>query len=62
MKVSDFNYQLPESLIAQYPAEQRSASRLLKVRNADKSESAASFDDGMIADICLLYTSDAADE
>lgn len=51
MKVSDFNYQLPESLIAQYPAEQRSASRLLKVRNADKSESAASFDDGMIADI-----------
>lgn len=29
MRLSDFHYQLPEELIAQYPAEERSASRLL---------------------------------
>jgi S-adenosylmethionine:tRNA ribosyltransferase-isomerase len=29
MKVSDFHFELPESLIARYPTEQRSASRLL---------------------------------
>lgn len=31
MKKSDFNYHLPEELIAQYPPEQRSQSRLLEV-------------------------------
>ncbi|VAX09604.1 S-adenosylmethionine:tRNA ribosyltransferase-isomerase [hydrothermal vent metagenome] len=29
MKLSDFNYQLPDALIAQYPAAERTASRLL---------------------------------
>lgn len=31
MKTADFDYHLPEELIASYPTEQRSASRLLKV-------------------------------
>lgn len=31
MKVSDYNYVLPEKLIAQFPAKQRTASRLLKL-------------------------------
>ncbi|WP_445366353.1 tRNA preQ1(34) S-adenosylmethionine ribosyltransferase-isomerase QueA [Methylomonas sp. BW4-1] len=31
MKKSDFNYQLPEQLIAQYPLPERSASRLLRL-------------------------------
>lgn len=31
MKVSDFDFDLPESLIANYPAEERTASRLLKL-------------------------------
>jgi S-adenosylmethionine:tRNA ribosyltransferase-isomerase len=32
MKVSDFRFELPESLIARYPTEQRSASRLLHLK------------------------------
>jgi len=32
MKVSDFHFDLPESLIARYPTEQRSASRLLHLK------------------------------
>jgi S-adenosylmethionine:tRNA ribosyltransferase-isomerase len=39
MQTSDFDYHLPEHLIAQFPLEQRSASRLLHVKNdqlADK--------------------------
>lgn len=51
MKVSDFNYQLPPELIAQYPPEQRSASRLLTVSNAHSSELKANFKDGVITDI-----------
>jgi len=33
MKTSDFNYHLPEELIAQYPLKERSDSRLLVVKN-----------------------------
>jgi len=33
MKTSDFDFNLPEELIAQYPLEQRTASRLLQVSN-----------------------------
>jgi S-adenosylmethionine:tRNA ribosyltransferase-isomerase len=35
MKTSDFRFDLPEELIAQYPSEQRSASRLLALSGAD---------------------------
>jgi S-adenosylmethionine:tRNA ribosyltransferase-isomerase len=35
MKLSLFDYELPEELIAQYPAEDRSSSRLLVVHGAD---------------------------
>lgn len=35
MKTSDFRFDLPEELIAQYPSEQRSASRLLVLSGAD---------------------------
>lgn len=51
MKVSDFNYQLPTELIAQYPAEQRSASRLLMVGNECSADQNTRFKDGLIADI-----------
>lgn len=37
MKTSDFSYQLPDELIARYPTEQRSASRLLVLEGADIS-------------------------
>jgi len=35
MRLSDFNYDLPEELIAQYPLPQRSASRLLRLDSGD---------------------------
>lgn len=35
MKTSDFRFDLPEELIAQYPTEQRSASRLLVLNGSD---------------------------
>jgi S-adenosylmethionine:tRNA ribosyltransferase-isomerase len=35
MKTSDFRFDLPEELIAQYPSEQRSASRLLALNGSD---------------------------
>lgn len=35
MKVSDFNYTLPENLIAQYPPEKRGESRLLAIDKSD---------------------------
>jgi len=34
MRLSDFDYHLPEELIAQFPAAERSASRLLHVDGA----------------------------
>ena len=39
MKTSDFNYHLPEELIANYPLEKRSLSRLLVFQDAIKHES-----------------------
>ena len=42
MKVSDFSFELPSELIAQYPTEQRTDSRLLKVC-ADKTLSDCRF-------------------
>ena len=48
MNVKDYDYDLPEELIAQDPLEDRSSSRLMVL-------------DRQTGD-CLLYTSDAADE
>ena len=45
MKVADFDYHLPDELIAQYPPAERTASRLL---SAAKGQS---FSDGMIVDM-----------
>ena len=45
MKVSDFHYDLPDELIAQYPPEHRAASRLLVVPKAGDMK------DGMIVDM-----------
>ena len=42
MKVSDFNYDLPEELIAQHPVEPRDASRLMTL---DKVSGAISHKD-----------------
>src|SRR5919198_4362548 len=38
MKVSDFDFDLPDSLIAQHPPEKRGASRLLVLHRADGNE------------------------
>ena len=46
MKVADFNYHLPEHLIAQFPTEKRSDSRLLKVLKGRDIE------DAKFTDIC----------
>src|SRR5665648_1081775 len=53
MKLSQFRYNLPQELIALYPSENRDESRLLVV-NRETGE--------IEHRICLLYTSDAADE
>jgi S-adenosylmethionine:tRNA ribosyltransferase-isomerase len=37
MKLSDFKYELPESLIAQYPLENRSASRMMVLNRSDQA-------------------------
>jgi len=53
MKKSDFNYQLPDQLIAQYPLPERSASRLLRL---DKQT--ATITDCQFADFVDMLTSD----
>ena len=50
MRTRDFNYELPEALIAQYPLQNRTASRLLHVKDD-------SFTDGTFND---LFKSDSA--
>ena len=58
MELSEFNYELPEELIAQTPIEKRDESRLMILdKNTGKIEHKIFKDI-----ICLLYTSDAADE
>ncbi|HOJ52799.1 MAG TPA: S-adenosylmethionine:tRNA ribosyltransferase-isomerase, partial [Syntrophales bacterium] len=37
MKLSDFDYFLPRSAIAQYPLEERDASRMMVIKRAEKS-------------------------
>jgi len=53
MKTSDFFYELPARLIAQYPAKQRTDSRLLRI---DKTHS--SFEDGQFTDFPGLLKHD----
>ncbi len=43
MRISDFDYELPEELIAQHPAERRDSSRMLAVGRADGSLRDGSF-------------------
>jgi len=45
MQASDFDYSLPQELIAQYPTEERGASRLLVVDSASKSLTDSLFSD-----------------
>jgi len=45
MKISDFDYSLPEELIAQYPAPKRSASRLIVLNRKDLTISHRRFPD-----------------
>ena len=37
MKVSDFNYELPEELIAQHPYDKRDEARLMVLNKSDKT-------------------------
>ncbi len=43
MKLSDFHFELPDALIARYPTEQRTASRLLRLKGEDGSVQHLSF-------------------
>jgi len=54
MKTSDFDYQLPNDLIAQEVLPKRSASRLLVVENRDKKTNPAIFHDQYFSDVIDL--------
>ena len=43
VNVSDYDFELPDSLIAQYPVSQRDHSRLMVLRRSDKSIEHRSF-------------------
>ncbi len=45
MQVSDFNFELPDELIARYPKTERSASRLLQLNGNSGSISDGTFTD-----------------
>ncbi len=45
MRISEFDYELPEDLIAQHPTERRDASRMLILNRDDESLTAAAFVD-----------------
>jgi len=54
LRTADFDYPLPESLVAQVPSAERGQSRLLVVRRAT-SDSAATFRDAMFDDLPSLF-------
>ena len=56
MKLSDFNYEFPKELVAEYPNKTRDEAKLMVIDRKDYSIQHLQFKD------CLLYTSDAADE
>ena len=51
MKLSDFNYELPKELVAEYPNKNRDEARLMVIDRKDYSIQHRQFKD------CLLYTS-----
>jgi len=53
MKLTDFQFELPEALIAQFPSKQRTASRLLSI-----DENTARFDDLQFSDFTSLLKPD----
>ncbi|WP_201595184.1 tRNA preQ1(34) S-adenosylmethionine ribosyltransferase-isomerase QueA [Psychrobacter vallis] len=58
LSVADYDYELPDSLIARYPLAQRSASKLLYLA-ADKQKNTASAEDRLFAELPdLLNTGD----
>ncbi len=44
MKLTDFKYDLPENLIAQYPSDNRGDSRMMILNRADQSITHSSFE------------------
>lgn len=52
MKTDDFNFELPETLIAQYPPQQRGESRLMVLRRTDGKTT-----DSMVSDIASFIES-----
>ena len=52
MNLSDFDYQLPEGLIAQYPLPERDTSRLLALRRED-----GAVRHGRFRDLCGVFRS-----
>ena len=60
MKLSHFNFDLPEDLLAEYPSELRDEARLMVLNRADQTIEHKQFKD--LINYCLLYTSDAADD
>lgn len=55
MRISDFDYSLPEELIAQYPAPQRRGSRLLEVSDSIADRRFAELPDLLRADDLLVF-------
>ena len=60
MKIDEFNYELPERLIAQTPLKNRSASRLMVVDRKKETISHYHFSDivNMLDDNCVLVIND----
>ena len=53
MKLSHFEFELPEELLAIYPAEHRDESRLMVLNKAEGTIEHKKFKDIIIGDICV---------